>query len=100
IRDFHVTGVQTCALPICDDSCPEYVTASKSFFDSDVFRERDEATRDFYASFYDALSDGVYNLKPEDMTYENAYSIFDLINVARRSEERRGGKSVGGGRRR
>lgn len=66
-----------------DDSCPEYVTASKSFFDSDVFRERDEATRDFYASFYDALSDGVYNLKPEDMTYENAYSIFDLINVAR-----------------
>src|SRR5690606_23416814 len=26
IRDFHVTGVQTCALPICGSSYPHHVT--------------------------------------------------------------------------
>jgi hypothetical protein len=66
-----------------DDSCPAYKTASKSFLDSAVFEERLNATSDFYAEFYDVLSDGVYNLKPENMTYANAYNIFDLINVAR-----------------
>ncbi|KAF4337480.1 acid phosphatase [Fusarium beomiforme] len=66
-----------------DDACPKYKTASKAFFDSDVFAQRVEDTKDFYASFYDVLSDGVYNLKPENMTYENAFNIFDLVNVAR-----------------
>ena len=66
-----------------DDACPAYKTASKSFLDSEVFAQRDEATRDFYESFYDVLSDDVYNLQPENMTYAKAYDIFDLINVAR-----------------
>ncbi|KAF4471905.1 acid phosphatase [Fusarium albosuccineum] len=66
-----------------DDSCPKYVKASKAFKDSAVFAEREEETKDFYAGFYDVLSDGVYNLKPENMTYANAYNIFDLVNVAR-----------------
>jgi hypothetical protein len=66
-----------------DDSCPAYKTASKSFQKSDVFAARVDATRDFYAGFYDTLSPGVYNLKPENMTYANAYNIYDLINVAR-----------------
>ncbi|KAG7111094.1 hypothetical protein HYQ44_009289 [Verticillium longisporum] len=66
-----------------DDACPAYVNASKSFKTSELFAERVEATRDFYGSFYDVLSEGVYNLKPENMTYAKAYDIFDLINVAR-----------------
>ncbi|KAI5458794.1 histidine phosphatase superfamily [Mariannaea sp. PMI_226] len=66
-----------------DDACPAYRNASKSFTKSQVFQERLNATSDFYAGFYDVLSDGVYNLKPENMTYENAYGIFDLVNVAR-----------------
>ncbi|KAK7425091.1 hypothetical protein QQX98_000005 [Neonectria punicea] len=66
-----------------DDSCPAYKNASKSFADSDEFQARVDATSDFYAGFYDVLSDGVYNLKPENMTYANAYNIFDLVNVAR-----------------
>lgn len=66
-----------------DDSCPAYKNASKDFEDSDVYLERMNATSDFYAGFYDVLSDGVYNLKPANMTYKNAYNIFDLVNVAR-----------------
>jgi len=66
-----------------DDACPAYKNASKAFTKSEVFAQRDEATRDFYAGFYDVLSDGVYNLEPANMTYAKAYDIFDLINVAR-----------------
>ncbi|KAH7149080.1 histidine phosphatase superfamily [Dactylonectria estremocensis] len=66
-----------------DDSCPAYKNASKSFVKSDEFQERVDATSDFYTGFYDVLSSGVYNLKPENMTYANAYNIFDLVNVAR-----------------
>ncbi|KAH6986309.1 histidine phosphatase superfamily [Ilyonectria sp. MPI-CAGE-AT-0026] len=66
-----------------DDSCPAYRNSSKAFMKSEIFQERVDATSDFYAGFYDVLSDGVYNLKPENMTYANAYNIFDLVNVAR-----------------
>lgn len=66
-----------------DDACPAYKNASKLFMQSEEFKQRDEETRDFYAGFYDVLKDGVYNIKPENMTYANAYNIFDLINVAR-----------------
>lgn len=65
-----------------DDSCPAYKTASESFSDSEVFADRVEDTRDFYAQFWEYLDD-VYDLTPEDMNYANAYTIFDLINVAR-----------------
>ncbi|KAK7431829.1 hypothetical protein QQZ08_001447 [Neonectria magnoliae] len=56
-----------------DDSCPAYKNASKSFADSED---------NFYAGFYDVLADGVYNLKSENMTYANAYNIFDLVNTS------------------
>ncbi|KAK7228193.1 hypothetical protein V2G26_000363 [Clonostachys chloroleuca] len=63
--------------------CPSYTNASKSFKDSADFKARSTATKDFYAGFYDALSPGVADLKPENMTYKNAYDIFDLANTAR-----------------
>jgi hypothetical protein len=65
-----------------DDACPAYKDSSKEFTQSDVFKTRDEETRDFYSGFYDILNDGVFNIEPENMTYANAYNIFDLINVA------------------
>jgi len=65
-----------------DDSCPEYTAASKTFTESDVFAQRVEDTKEFYSQFYKYLDD-VYDLVPENMTYKNAYTIFDLINVAR-----------------
>ncbi|KAG9254302.1 histidine phosphatase superfamily [Emericellopsis atlantica] len=66
-----------------DDDCPGYAESSKAFQKSDVFMQRDYETRNFYEGFYDILADDVYNIEPEDLTYANAYSIFDLINVAR-----------------
>ncbi|KAM0276790.1 hypothetical protein ACHAQH_006379 [Verticillium albo-atrum] len=77
-----------------DDACPAYVNASKSFKTSEVFAERVEATRDFYESFYDILSEGVYNLKPENMSYAKAYDIFDLVNVARIHNTTSGARNV------
>lgn len=65
------------------DSCPAFDQSSKSFAKSAVFLQRDLATRDFYRPFYNILSPGVYNIKPEDLTYAHAFDIFDLINVAK-----------------
>jgi prostatic aicd phosphatase len=64
-----------------DDACPAYTTAAKSFKKSDEFKERAEATKQFYEGFWNIL-DSVYNYKPENMSYANAYDIFDLIHVA------------------
>merc|ERR1712000_718390 len=55
-----------------DDACPAYKDSSKEFTQSDVFKTRDEETRDFYSGFYDILNDGVFNIEPENMTYANA----------------------------
>ena len=77
-----------------DDACPAYKTASKSFKDSEVFAQREEDTRDFYASFEDVLSEGVYNIRPENLTYGNAYDVFDLINVARIHNETSAARNV------
>ena len=65
-----------------DDECPAYTDASKTFPESDEYHQRVEATRDFYAGFYRHLDD-VYDLTADDMTYDNAFTIFDLLNVAR-----------------
>ena len=65
-----------------DDACPAYADSSAKFSESKEYLQRVEATRDFYAGFYRHL-DGVYDLTPKDMTYDNAYDIFDLLNVAR-----------------
>ncbi|GKT47540.1 tether containing UBX domain for glut4 [Colletotrichum spaethianum] len=65
-----------------DDGCPANAAAYKSFEASQEFQTRVAATKDFYAGFYDVL-ESVYDYKPENMTYKNAYDIFDLVNVAR-----------------
>ncbi|WQF76825.1 Putative histidine phosphatase superfamily [Colletotrichum destructivum] len=64
-----------------DDGCPANAAAYEAFEASDEFRTRVAETKDFYAGFYDVL-ESVYDYRPENMTYENAYDIFDLVNVA------------------
>ncbi|KZL80153.1 acid phosphatase [Colletotrichum incanum] len=65
-----------------DDGCPANAAAYKSFEASQEFQARVAETKGFYAGFYDVL-ESVYDYNPEDMTYRNAYDIFDLVNVAR-----------------
>ncbi|UZP38128.1 hypothetical protein NXS19_005944 [Fusarium pseudograminearum] len=45
------------------------------------FKDTFASTRQFYGDLYPLMKD-VYDYKPENMTYQNAYDIFDLINVA------------------
>lgn len=64
-----------------DESCPAATTAQKSYFQSSQFNDISTATKDFYAGLWPLMSD-VYDYKPENMSYKNAYEIFDLLNVA------------------
>lgn len=64
-----------------DENCPSTIKSQEAFAESKEFKELDEKTKSFYEKFYDILKD-VYDYSPEKMSYENAYDIFDLINVA------------------
>lgn len=63
-----------------DDGCPALTEAVDTFADSAVYHTRLEATRPFYQQFWPILRN-VYDYTYEDLSYENAYDIFDLINV-------------------
>ncbi len=65
-----------------DDNCPEYERARKSFTKSTEYIGRQETTKSFYEGFWDILQN-VYDYKRENMSYANAFDIFDLINVAK-----------------
>ncbi|KAL8289533.1 hypothetical protein RB597_001240 [Gaeumannomyces tritici] len=67
------------------DGCPAYAKASNSFQNSAEFSSRQASTRDFYRRFFPILeSPAVYDYtSAENMSYANAFDIFDLINVAR-----------------
>ncbi len=66
-----------------DDGCPAVTEASESFEDSIEFTTRVAETRDFYRSFFPMLQ-SVYDYRSsDDMSYGNAFDIFDLVNVAR-----------------
>ncbi|KAH7041454.1 histidine phosphatase superfamily [Microdochium trichocladiopsis] len=64
-----------------DDSCPAASSAQKGYFQSSAYSTILSSTKDFYAGLWDLVAD-VYDYKPENMSYKNAYDIFDLINVA------------------
>jgi hypothetical protein len=64
-----------------DESCPAASQSMKNFANSAEFKERTEDTKSFYESFWEVLQN-VYDYKPENLTYKNAYDIFDLLNVA------------------
>ncbi|KAL2163886.1 hypothetical protein VTH06DRAFT_3098 [Thermothelomyces fergusii] len=64
-----------------DDDCPVVSAASEDFKLSAEFQARLASTRDFYRGLYPFVSN-VYS-SPEDLSYEKAYDIFDVINVAK-----------------
>ncbi|KAF2014696.1 phosphoglycerate mutase-like protein [Aaosphaeria arxii CBS 175.79] len=64
-----------------DEECPAVTKSMKAFKQSTEFKERDAATKTFYEGFWDIMQ-SVYDYKQENLTYANAYDIFDLINVA------------------
>ncbi|KAF5234925.1 hypothetical protein FAUST_7356 [Fusarium austroamericanum] len=64
-----------------DENCPAATKDQKSYSQSTQFKDTFAATRQFYGDLYPLMKD-VYDYKPENMTYQNAYDIFDLINVA------------------
>ncbi|KAH9205988.1 histidine phosphatase superfamily [Leptodontidium sp. 2 PMI_412] len=64
-----------------DEGCPSATKFQGTFEDSAEFASLNESTRPFYQQFWDVLKN-VYDYTPELLSYEKAYDIFDLINVA------------------
>ncbi|KFZ02934.1 hypothetical protein V502_11368 [Pseudogymnoascus sp. VKM F-4520 (FW-2644)] len=64
-----------------DESCPAAIEAQGTFEESSEFLALNESTKSFYSQFWDVLKN-VYDYKPELLSYEKAYDIFDLVNVA------------------
>lgn len=61
-----------------DDDCPVYNAAAKTYQKSNEYLKNLEGSRDFYKQFVDVLA----NILPaENVSYANAYQIFDLLNV-------------------
>ncbi|KAL3447641.1 histidine phosphatase superfamily [Aspergillus insuetus] len=63
-----------------DDECPAISVLAEVFTESDVYAERVESTRPFYQQYWPVLQD-VYDYTEADLSYANAYEIFDLINT-------------------
>src|SRR5690606_40801466 len=84
IRDFHVTGVQTCALPICDlmaayaDQGPEGVAQAIA-----EFKEKIEPFKDAAGAFKDLAEE-----------FKNLDEIIGTFGQLR-SEQRRVGRDCG-----
>lgn len=64
-----------------DEECPPVTTSIKKFKNSTAFKQREQETKGFYASFWERIQ-GVYDYQESNMSYANAYDIFDLLNVA------------------
>ncbi|KAK4188887.1 histidine phosphatase superfamily [Podospora australis] len=64
-----------------DESCPAANTAQKSYQTSEEFKSLESSTKDFYQSLYPYLAD-VYDITEQDLSYKNAYDLYDLLNVA------------------
>ncbi|KAI3548636.1 histidine acid phosphatase [Colletotrichum filicis] len=60
--------------------CGKAVVSSNNYFSSPEYAAVDAESRDFYQSLLPVIN-GTFGAKAA--TFENAYSIFDLINVAR-----------------
>ncbi|KAF2794948.1 phosphoglycerate mutase-like protein [Melanomma pulvis-pyrius CBS 109.77] len=64
-----------------DEGCPVVTKSAKKFQESTEFQEKHKSTRAFYESFWEEIG-SVYDYQPSNLTYANAYDIFDLLNVA------------------
>ncbi|KAF2630900.1 phosphoglycerate mutase-like protein [Macroventuria anomochaeta] len=64
-----------------DEECPAVTTSMKQHKESAAFKQRIDETKPFYQSFWDQLDD-VYDYQQSNLSFANAYDIFDLLNVA------------------
>ncbi|EME88821.1 uncharacterized protein MYCFIDRAFT_3846, partial [Pseudocercospora fijiensis CIRAD86] len=64
-----------------DDECPAYEKASKSYRQSSDYLSLLDSTRNFYSQFSPLLSSILSGA--QNLTYKNAYNIFDLLNTAK-----------------
>src|SRR5690606_40108114 len=85
IRDFHVTGVQTCALPICHGSAKRVFNFGGGFEPEQVYGAEFQLDAGVEYRIGDRWS---VALGGQNLTDEYP----DLSNEDIRSEERRGGK--------
>lgn len=64
-----------------DDLCPAYTTSSKSYASSPEYQTVLDSTRPFYQSLSSILAS--FYPDSSSLSFQNAYDIFDLLNVAR-----------------
>lgn len=62
------------------NGCQTAVVSSNRFFSSSLYRDLLDSTKGFYQSLSPILSSA---FSKDQMTFKNAYTIFDYINVAR-----------------
>lgn len=62
-----------------DDQCPAYDEAYDSYAESAYYQDRLASTASFYERFIPLLGD---IMGPVNVSYANAYDVFDLLNVA------------------
>ncbi|KAK6365296.1 hypothetical protein LTR64_008799 [Lithohypha guttulata] len=62
-----------------DDACPAYSRASESYTASIEYKATLDKTSDFYSQLANLLAPV---MGEENVTYKNAYDVFDLLNVA------------------
>src|SRR5690606_40598071 len=91
IRDFHVTGVQTCALPICFARVPEEVKRRWQRTLEHYFRSR-RSLRGLFLVMDIRRPLGEYDTMMLDWCREMRLPVHVLLTKADRSEERRVGK--------
>lgn len=59
--------------------CHNAKVSSNSYFTSEAYNELQDTTSDFYKSLEPMIRD---TFAPDEITFKNAYTIFDLLNVA------------------
>src|SRR5690606_40161985 len=91
IRDFHVTGVQTCALPICDEANLAYNESISVELCGDLqIKEFKQAVKEVVLR-HEALR-STFSADGESLfTYRSFPVAFELEDISIRSEERRVG---------
>src|SRR5690606_41175450 len=83
IRDFHVTGVQTCALPIFDPVIHQL---------AERFADKNHALFLGRGALHPIAMEGALKLKEISYIHAEAYPAGELKHGPLRSEERRVGK--------
>ncbi|KKF92332.1 Lysosomal acid phosphatase [Ceratocystis platani] len=66
-----------------DENCPAQAATISAWEASPVFAQRVSDSKDFYESMYPALNEVYDYTDSAQLSYAQAYDIYDLINVAR-----------------